>query len=428
MAEIEPLRALRYDIERTGGLQPVVSPPYDVIDAADRARLLAGSPYNVVEIDLPQPGQGDDPDPYAHAARTLAAWQEDRIVVRDDTPAVWTIDQAYVGPDGRARTRRGFLARLRITDYGPGKVRPHERTHPGPKEDRLRLTRATQANLSPIFALYSDPGGLAREALRASTDGTPPFGEATDADGTVNRIWRIADPATIEQLQEALAPQELLIADGHHRYETARVYAEEVGVHDGPHRYVLVCFVALEDPGLTVFPTHRLVRGLSDAQRVALENALSVEFSLDTLQSSAELPPHPPAAGPVQFGHIDSTMIPHRLTLTEAGSGAVAAALPDRSDAYRTLDTAVLETLVLKGALGFSDDQIDELDGLGYARSDDEALALVAEHTYETAFFTAPVPVGKIQQIAAAGETMPPKSTFFYPKVPTGLLFNPLRD
>ena len=142
-----------------------------------------------------------------------------------------------------------------MTPYGPGTIRPHERTHPGPREDRLRLTRATQANLSPIFSLYSDSDGVARQTLKAATQDTTPYAETTDGDGTVNRLWRTTDPETIEQLQSALGPAELLIADGHHRYETARVYADEIG-GEGPHRYVLMCLVALEDPGLTVFP-HR---------------------------------------------------------------------------------------------------------------------------------------------------------------------------
>ncbi|HTE59178.1 MAG TPA: DUF1015 domain-containing protein, partial [Solirubrobacteraceae bacterium] len=148
MADITPLHALHYDLDRTGGLAPVAAPPYDVIDAAERAALVARSPYNVVEIDLPQAPLGRDP--YAHAAALLRSWLQDGIVVADPEPALWALEQDYTGPDGRRRTRHGLLARVRVEDYGPGRIRPHERTHPGPKEDRLRLTRATKANLSPI--------------------------------------------------------------------------------------------------------------------------------------------------------------------------------------------------------------------------------------------------------------------------------------
>src|SRR3954451_7683083 len=186
MADVQPFRALHYDLERTGGLQAVAAPPYDVIDAEQRAALVARSPYNVVEIDLPT---GDDP--YAHAAEVLERWKRDDVLVRDDEPALWALEQDYTGPDGRRRTRRGFFAAVRVEDYGPGRIRPHERTHPGPKEDRLRLTRATAANLSPIFALSADPDRRAWRPLEPATAGAP-WGEATDEDGTASRVWRVA--------------------------------------------------------------------------------------------------------------------------------------------------------------------------------------------------------------------------------------------
>src|SRR5579884_2569813 len=190
MAEIEPLTALRYDLERTGGLQDVIAPPYDVIDAAQRGELAARSPYNVVRIDLPEAEDGGDP--YQQAAAELARWQSEAVVVQDEQPALWPLAQDYTGPDGRRRTRTGFLARVRVTEYGPGRIRPHERTHPGPKEDRLRLTRATRANLSPIFSLFSDPGHGAADALRPHLEGDP-WAVATDDDGTANRLWRVTD-------------------------------------------------------------------------------------------------------------------------------------------------------------------------------------------------------------------------------------------
>jgi uncharacterized protein (DUF1015 family) len=351
----------------------------------------------------------------------LDRWRREGAVVADDQRAIWPLEQDYVGPDGRPRTRSGFLARVRIEEYGPGRIRPHERTHPGPREDRLRLTRATRANLSPIFSLYSDPGGAAWSALAPFTEGSP-WSRTTDADGTVNRLWRVADEAAIERVKLAAGDAELLIADGHHRYETARVYAEEIG-GDGPHRYALMCLVALEDPGLTVFPTHRLVRGLSAGQWENLSRTIERDFDAAELASADQLPP--PANDRLEIGYIDANArVPYRLTLK---SHAIAdAALPDRSVPYRRLDTAVLEALVLKAALGFTDEQIDHLDGLGYARDAAEALEFVESSAYDAAFFMAPTPVRQVQQVAASGESMPPKSTFFFPKVPTGLVFNPL--
>ncbi len=421
MADVQPLRALHYALDKTGGLQPVVAPPYDVIYTDGRTALLAQSPYNVVAIDLPIAANGGDP--YEHAAQTLAHWQAAGVVVQDEEPAIWPLEQDYIGPDGRSRTRRGFLARVRVEDYGPGRIRPHERTHPGPKEDRLRLTRATRANLSPIFALFSDPHQRAWKALAPHAAG-PPWGQTVDPDGTANRLWRVHDPDVIAAVQEAVADAELLIADGHHRYETARVYAEEIG-GDGPHRYVLMCLVALEDPGLTVFPTHRLVRNLTDAQWDELRRAIEADFTMTPLDSVDQLPP--PENEDLELGYIDARdKRPYRLVLRDP---AIAdAAMPERSEPYRRLDTAVAEVLLLKGALAMTDEQIDHLDGLGYARDDRQAIELVLDGEYDAALFMAPTPVRRVQDVASSGESMPPKSTYFFPKVPTGLLFNPLAD
>jgi uncharacterized protein (DUF1015 family) len=399
------MRALHYDPSRDA-IADVVSTPYDVIDPDQRAQLKARSAHNVVEIDLPQ---GDDP--YAHAAEIFAGWRADRTLARDDEPAFWVLVQDYTGPDGKPSTR------IRVEEYGAGRIRPHERTHPGPKEDRLRLTRATKANLSPIFCLYDDPDGAALAAL--DTDGEP-WADVTDEDGTRHRLWRVpADPA----VTEALAAAELLIADGHHRYETARVYAEEIG-GEGPHRYVLACLVALQDPGLTVFPTHRLLTDLKDsARQEALRDTIKRDWDIEPVEVD-DLEPTPDGTG-VQLGYIDSFhQQGYRLRLKDQGTAD--AALPDRSEAYRRLDTAVLEALILTGPIGLTEDDISHLNGLDYSRSFAEAKQRVLGKDVDAAFFTGAVPVDQIRDIAGAGEVMPPKSTYFFPKVLTGLLFHPL--
>src|SRR5919112_1272523 len=192
MAEIRPLHAVRYEPSAVGSLDAVAAPPYDVIDDEMRAQLVAKSPFNVVEIDLPVADDGGDP--YLHAQTIYEHWLQQGILVHEREDSIWALTQSYKGPDGRDYVRHGFFARVRVEEYGPGRIRPHERTHPGPKEDRLNLTRETR-----------------------------------DEDGTHNCLWRITDHATIDRVAEVLADKELLIADGHHRYETARVYAEEVG-------------------------------------------------------------------------------------------------------------------------------------------------------------------------------------------------------
>jgi uncharacterized protein (DUF1015 family) len=416
MADVQPLRALHYDPAVVGLLADVVAPPYDVIDAGQRAELIERSPFNVVAIDLPR----GEPDPYSIAGELLDSWQLQGVLVRDREPAIWAHTQDYTGPDGRRLTRRGFFCRVRIEPYGPGRVRPHERTHPGPKEDRLRLTRATRANISPIFSLFSDPGQAAWNALSPFTQ-EPPWGEVSDPDGTVHRLWRVADAGAIAAVQAAAREAELLIADGHHRYETMQAYADEVG-GEGEHRYILMCLVALEDPGLTVFPTHRLVSGLDPARRDALAKALARDFNATEVPLE-QLAPQP-GDGPLQLGFIDGDGPPRRLTLKDQ---AIAdAVLEGHSAAYRQLDTGVLEALLLKDALGYSDEDIAHFNGLFYARDTAEAIAMVRSGEYDAAFVMRPTPVEQVRDVAAAGENMPPKSTYFFPKLLTGLLFSPL--
>jgi uncharacterized protein (DUF1015 family) len=420
MADVQPLRALHYDLSVVGSLSDVAAPPYDVIDPEQRAALAARSSHNVVLVDLPEAPLGGDP--YEEAARLLDLWRRQGAVVRDDEPAMWALQQDYTGPDGRRLTRRGFFARVRVEDYGPGRIRPHERTHPGPKEDRLRLTRATKANLSPIFSLYYDPAGAAWSALEPHLGGDP-WGEATDGDGTLNRLWRVSDGAAIARVGMALRDTELLIADGHHRYETARVYADEIG-GEGDHRYVLMCLVALQDPGLTVFPTHRLLSNLKDPEvQERLGTFLKDNFEVAEIDRSELRPPD--GEGPLTMGYIDSHhQRAYRLTLKDQ---AIAdRALEGKPEAYRRLDTAVLEALVFKGALGLTEDDVAAKRGLDYAKGLAAAREAVENDVALAAFFMGATPVEQVQEVAEAGESMPPKSTYFFPKIPTGLVFNPL--
>jgi uncharacterized protein (DUF1015 family) len=415
--EVLPLQAVHYDLGKIGALADVVAPPYDVIDEAQRADLAARSPYNVVELDLPRDREGGDP--YEHASELLGQWISEGVLTRDSEPTIWALEQEYTAPDGTGLTRRGFLARVKLAPYGEG-IRPHERTQPGPKEDRLRLTRATQHNLSPIFALHP---GDAWGHLEPATSGAP-WGEVTDGDGTIHRVWRIEDPAVHEAIATELDQAELLIADGHHRYETSLAYQREVGP-GGPADYVLMALVSLEDPGLTVFPTHRLISGLTDdpAKQGALGSGLRELFEVE------EIPKEQLDPGGVEgvgvFGYLESRFSSaYRLRL--ASNPALDRALAGRSEAYRTLDAAILEELVLKGILGMSTEDIAAKRGIGYTPSIDEALAKLDTGDYQAAFLLRPTPIDQVREVAAAGETMPPKSTYFFPKLLTGLAFNPL--
>jgi uncharacterized protein (DUF1015 family) len=416
VADVRPLNAVHYNLAAVPSLGDVVAPPYDVIDAARRERLIARSPFNVVELDLPEaPGGGDR---YEHAAETLEEWLMQGMLTADREPSVWALTQDYEGPDGSRHTRRGLLCRVRVTEYGPGRVRPHERTQPGPKEDRLKLTEATRHNLSPIFSLH--PGDAWRHVEGHTRD--EPWGEATDDEGTTHRVWRITEPDVHRAVAAELADAELLIADGHHRYETARTYADSIG-GDGAHRYTLMALVSLDDPGLTVFGYHRLLTSVdtTEAQQglreAIVEHFEAEEVGLDELDPAGE-------TGIGVFGYVDAHHRKgYRLRLKDLAP--VESALPGMSDAYRRLDAAILETLLLSGGLGMSAADVEAKRGIAYTASADEAIASL-DGDSDAVFLMRPTPVEQVREVAAAGETMPPKSTYFYPKLLTGIVFNPL--
>jgi uncharacterized protein (DUF1015 family) len=424
MADVRPFKALHYDLGVVGSLDAVAAPPYDVIDAAGRAALLARSPYNAVAIDLPKPFDPADPasdpdgDPYEGAARTIDSWRADGALVADERPSIWAMTQDYTAPDGSHHSRHGILARVRVVDYDEG-VRPHERTHPGPLLDRLELTRATGYNLSPIFSLSTaDAWPLVEPALAAE-----PWGEATDETGTVNRVWQVTDPAVHTAVSERLEGAELLIADGHHRYETARAYRDEVG-GEGPHSYTLMALTGLDDPGLTVFPTHRLLSGFADPERQRrLGGGLRELFEIEEVGRERIDPEGEDGVG--VFGLYDNFhRQAYRLRLKDTAD--LDRRLHGRPESYRRLDSAILETLVLKGLAEMSDEDIDERRGLEYAKSVSDALAMVDGGEFDVAFIQRPVPVEQVRAVAETDANMPPKSTYFFPKVMTGFAFNPV--
>jgi uncharacterized protein (DUF1015 family) len=425
MADVQPFRALHYDLGKVGSLDAVAAPPYDVIDAAGRARLLGRSPYNAVAVDLPKPFDAPEPasehgDPYESAARTIDGWRAEGALVEDPEPALWALTQDYAAPDGSSHSRHGILARVRVEDYESGGIRPHERTHPGPLLDRLELTRATHLNLSPIFSLSgADAWPLVEPALAAE-----PWGEATDETGTVNRVWRVGDRRVHAAVSELLAGAELLIADGHHRYETARAYRDEVG-GEGPHNYTLMALTGLDDPGLTVFPTHRLLSGFAaDPERqrrlgAGLRQFFEVsEVGADELDPAGE-------EGVGVFGLYDNFhQQGFRLRLKDTVE--LDRMLAGKPEAYRRLDSAILETLVLKELARMSEEDITERRGLEYAKSIPDALAQLESGGFDLAFFLRPVPIEQVRAVAETDENMPPKSTYFFPKVMTGMVFNPV--
>jgi uncharacterized protein (DUF1015 family) len=420
---LEPLRALRYDASRFP-LAEVVAPPYDVISAADREALLRRNDHNVVRLELPDSAQ--------EAARLLHRWRGEGVLTRDREPALWWHEQRYTGPDGVDRIRAGFFAAVRLSPYEEGRVRPHERTHSHAKQERLDLLRATRTNISPIFALYDDPDGRPRAALDEAA-ATPPLMEAADSDGTVHRFWTAEGSEAIAAVQEAMTDREILIADGHHRYETALAYRTEQRERDGdpagdrPYDFVLMYLANLQGEGLVVFPTHRVVMAQREVDPRFLSAFTTRELPAGTAPAEVESELAAIDPGTVAFALWRGP--PRQPVIAQLrDASAVMMAMPGAPKALRAIDAAVLEALVLAPLLGLDADQFLTTDQVRYVRGLDAATGLVDSGEASSAFLLRAPTVEGVQAVAAAGRVMPQKSTYFFPKLATGFLLNPLGD
>jgi uncharacterized protein (DUF1015 family) len=396
MAVVSAFPGLRYDPARVGPLAAVVAPPYDVISPAEQAALYARSPYNAVRLILPREG-----DRAAAAARTLREWIEARVLVTDAEPALYLYSQRFTVPDGRALVRDGVICRLRLEEFSSGVVRPHERTFAGPKADRLALMRATGAYLSPIFGLYARPGERLRELVGPL--GAPAL-DVTDPTGCGHVLWRVTDRAAIDRCREALAPETIYIADGHHRYETGLAYRDELG-GAGASAWIMACLVNMAEEGLVILPTHRLLRAPRRLDSAALAGALEGAFAVEPLG----------ATGPRPAGAIDLVLPDRRLRLRPtAGAAARLAHLPP---VIRRLDVAVLRDALLV-PLGIRPDE------LAFTHDDAEAARAVASGEATAAFLVNPPSMEAVRAVSHAGEVMPEKSTYFYPKLADGLVMD----
>jgi uncharacterized protein (DUF1015 family) len=417
---LEPLRALRYD-PAAAPLAEVVSPPYDVISPADREALLRRNEHNVVRLELP-----DTPNT---AAQLLHEWQRDGVLRRDRQPGLWWHQQRFTGPDGVDRTRDGFFAAVRLSPYEEGRVRPHERTHAHTPQGRLDLLRATRTNTSPIFALYDDPDGGAAVALDPG-DRAPDL-EATDGDGTVHRFWSITDADAIAAAQAALADREILIADGHHRYETALTYRAEQRQRDGdpaddrPYDFVLMYLANLHGAGLAIYPTHRVVIAQRDVDPRFMSAFALRELPLGTAPAELERALNEIDPATVAFALWRGPDRPPLIAQVR-DSSTVMMAMPGAPKALRAIDAAVLEALVLAPLLGLDAEQFLTTDQVRYVRGLDTAVAMVDSGEASSAFLLRAPTVAQVQAVAAAGHLMPQKSTYFFPKLATGFLLNPL--
>ncbi len=434
MAEIRPFRGLRYDAGRVA-LGDAVCPPYDVIAPAAAEALRRRSPYNAIHLELPVAPGGDPHGRYAAATAQLNQWRADGVLATEHEPALYLVEQSFAGPDGRQRTRRGFVCLLRLEEFAARVVLPHEKTHAGPKVDRLELLRATHANLSQVFLLYGDPrhdvGAALEEAVHEEEATAAPALEARDGDGNPCRLRVLAGPVT-ERVAALLADRQVLIADGHHRYETALAYrAERRAAGDQSADWVMVCLSSMDDPGLAVFPTHRLLKG------VALP---PVDEIVERLRAAFTVTEQPPGdarvCAPALEAAAASTGPPKAFALylarerrclsLEVRDAAVTERLAARglSPAQAGLSVNLLAELVFRDALGLDPNRLE--GHLGFAKSVDDALAELEAGDYALAAFLGATSMAEMQAVAERGETMPQKSTYFYPKLLTGLVFNAL--
>jgi uncharacterized protein (DUF1015 family) len=374
VAEIRPFRAVRYDEARAGSIASLLALPYDVIGPVDRERYLDASPYNVVRLIVP--------DSAGEAARLFSEWLREGVLVQENEDAVWWLRQDYEGPDGVQRTRQGLVASLRVEPYETGVVRPHERTYPEPKRSQLELLRAVRASLSPILLLYDDPDSQARNALEPHAVGAPVF-EAVDGT-SVNRIWRVTDKQAVRDAVEALREQSLVIADGHHRYETALSFHEEEGSEASA--YTMAVLANTHGEGLTIFPTHRVYSELSSNGDFEVRRPFSAP--LDALKELEQLPRDHPA-----------------FVLYEGGATWIVEAPGEH-----VVDAAVVDRLAA--------------DGVRYTPRAEEAVGLVDSGDAQAACLLRAPTIEQVTAAARAGETMPQKSTYFYPKLLSGLLFH----
>jgi uncharacterized protein (DUF1015 family) len=434
MADVQAFRGFRYDLARVGNLSDVVAPPYDVIDASLQQALYDRSPYNVIRLELSKeaPTDTDSDNRYTRAANTLRDWQRDNVLVQDSAGSMYVYHQDFE-VEGKTYTRKGVMARVRLEKFGAGRIFPHEETMSGPKADRLKLYKATGMNLSQIFGLYPDEEGAVMAKLEAAVGRALPL-QATDHLGVVSKIWPITDQAVHSAVAGLLGPKPIFIADGHHRYETGLKYLEEkqksgeVKNADHPANFILMQLVSMQDPGLVILPTHRLVSGVGDLKAEDVRRLLGEHFDFELIGDE-------PARARETWDNIEADGSQNVL-----GFGTVADGVwqigrfknparmnelsANHSPAWRSLAVAVLQRVVLESALPGH--------GLGaakcaYVHLVKEVSEAMHQKTCQLAVLVPPATMEHVELIAGNLEKMPPKSTYFYPKLLSGLVFHSLK-
>jgi uncharacterized protein (DUF1015 family) len=428
MADIRAFRGFRYDLGRVGSLSDVVAPPYDVIPHDLQQRLYDLNPHNAIRLELTkdEPGDTEIENRYTRAANTLREWLTAQVIRQDTSRSLYIYEQEFEA-EGATYTRRGFFARVRLEPFGKGKIYAHEQTMSGPKEDRLKLYRATGFNLSPVFSFYPDPTGEVSKVLDPFTLKGPPL-VAKDHLGITNRLWLVTDSHTISTVIGLMGPKPVFIADGHHRYETGVKYLEErkeageVPDDEAAPNFCLMMLVGMSDPGLIIQPTHRLVSGLGATTSAALKAALKDHFDIvgEFGSDAAACWEHIQMDGSqsiLGFGTVaDGQWIAAKLRPAALGLFA-----PEHSPEWRGLGVSILHEFVMKQLVG------NRAATFKYVHLLKEETDAAAARQCDVAVLVPPVTMGNVERIAGNLEKMPAKSTYFYPKILTGMVFNSLK-
>ncbi len=437
MAVVAPFRALRYNPDHIDDLGRVITPPYDIISPAEQDAFYALHPYNMIRLELGKTAPDDTEDNNAHtrAARYLVQWRRDGVFMREPQPAFFPYELHYPLGDGR-KTRKGFFGLLRLEEFGTGCVRPHERTFEKVKSERLALMERCRAHLSPIFVLFSDPEGRVREVLFESGV-SEEAARCADSQGSEHRLFRLSDPKRVRRVHELMADKDIFIADGHHRYETALNYrrlmmkAHPDAPAEAPFHYVLTYFCPMEDDGLVVLPTHRLLPRVDvPSANEFLEkgrpffHVLSFprtdagrkdwHESLETFRARRETAIGFIHKGDDAFRVLKMDPSATRAFLTEKGFPQV----------LQDLDVVVVDHLLLRGLLGLDDAYLSDAENIRFCHDRDEALETVLSGEAVMGFFVNPTRVDQVRDVARAGLIMPHKATYFYPKVYSGLVMH----
>jgi uncharacterized protein (DUF1015 family) len=448
MAIIVPIKGLRYNREKIKNLADVITPPYDIIDNKAQDIYYARHPYNIIRLEYGKifPGDNEENNRYTRAAADFTRWQEAGVLAPEKLPAVYYYEQEFIINEGK-KVRSGFTCGVKLEPYEKGVVLPHEETMPKHKADRLALMKACGANFSPIFALYIDRENAATSILRQTIKKTAPDINCTGENRETHRLWAVTDAAAISRIQKIMTDKQIFIADGHHRYETALNYKNEqaadknkapTGTNTEPaYHYVMMTLVNLYDAGLIVLPAHRLVKNITGLNKDRLPAQLAENFTVekftlapdysnlqDFLRSLAAPAPAAPARRHI-FGLYTGRREIYRLTLRHEPPPAELMP-PGKSPAWQNLDVSVLQTLILEKYLGIDCARRAAADQISYTREEEGALKAVDCGEFQLAFFLNPTRVEEVIDVASNGEKMPQKSTYFHPKLITGLVINKL--